>query len=220
MLLVLLPHELSAQSVAPGSMDLYGLDPLLFNGRYYSFYITKGTIGDPFLQGTGFLKGSVTVRGVNFDNLDLNYDVYNQQLVLKYLNRLGAVNQIIVSDAWLEGFTLDDMHFCLLQNADTTKRIYRVFGSGEITLLRYYSKTLALDNQLSSRNFRFSNLRFENYLRTSSGMRAFKGNRNFVSLFDAGKQPNIRKYLHEKRIRLRKAGDRELTELITYCNQL
>ena len=41
----------------------------------------------------------------------LNYDIYNQQLILKYKNNIGAANLIIISDAWLESFSFKGHKF-------------------------------------------------------------------------------------------------------------
>ncbi len=209
-----------AQPSGKRGTDVFGLDPLLYNGRYYSYFPAAGTIGTPYLENSDFVEGTVTVRGVQFAGLSLNYDVYNQQLVLKYKDAIGAVSLIIISDAWLEGFSLGDMVFRVLQTSDTSKRIFRVTGSGPYYIMEYNSKTIALDNQMSARNYRFSNIKTARYLQTEAGLNPFTGNKSYLSLFIAEKQMLIRRYLRENRVRLRKCNDRELLGLINFCNKL
>ncbi len=211
--------EMAAQSPENGKTDVFGLDPLLYNGCYYSYFPPPGTIGTPFMESSDFVKGTVKVRGVMFEGLNLNYDVYHQQLVLKYNDAIGAVSQIVISDAWLEGFSLGDMVFKVVQASDTSKKIFRVTGSGPYYILEYLSKSVALDNQVSSRNYRFSNLKIYRYLQTDAGMKPFSGNKSFLSLFTAEKQLLLRKYLRENRIRVRKCSEQELQRLVNYCNK-
>lgn len=215
-----LPAITYAQPSDKGSTDVFGLNPLLYNGRYYSYFPAAGTIGTPYLENSDFALGTVTVRGVQFTGLTLNYDVYNQQLVLKFKDAIGAVSQIIISDAWLEGFSLGDMAFRVLQTSDTSKRIFRVTGSGPYYIMEYTSKTVALDNQMGATNYRFSNIKTARYLQTETGLNPFTGNKSYLSLFTSEKQLLIRKYLRENRVRLRKCNDRELLGLINFCNKL
>lgn len=208
-----------AQNVNIINNAVSGPDPLLFNGRFYSFFLIPGTIGSPFLIDAEFRQGSVTIRGETFTGVSLNYDVYNQQLVMRYHDDLGAVNQIVISDAWLEGFTLSNMQFRVMHTNDTTARIFRVLGSGPDFILEYQSKSVSLDNQLGSRNYRFSDLKINRFLQTNEGIWGFNGNKSFLALMPGEKQMLIRKYLNENRVRLRKCTDSELLELINFINK-
>jgi hypothetical protein len=213
------PVRMTAQYVNHDSQYVFGLNPLLYNGKYYTYFLAPGTIGTPFIESREFVEGTATIRGVLFTGLKLNYDVYNQQLVLNYRDAIGAVSQIAISDAWLEEFTLGDMAFKVLQTSDTSRRIFRVIGSGPDLLLEYRTKSVAVDNQLGTKNFRFSNLKITRYLQTETNIKSFTGNKSFLSLFSGEKQLVIRAYLRENRIRIRKSGYQELLKLINYCNK-
>ena len=43
--------------------ELYGPDPLLHNGRFYSYYIPSTTTGTPYFNGPEFVKGSAESKG-------------------------------------------------------------------------------------------------------------------------------------------------------------
>lgn len=211
--------QLPAQDNIPGNQDIYGLNPLLYNGRLYSYFVVPGTIGNQFMENDEFVPGSVTLRDVTFSNLDLNYDVYNQQLVLKYHNPSRGISLITISDAWLQSFTLGDLNFRIIQTADTTRKIFRVIGSGPMFLLEYRTKNLALDDQPGKRNYRFSALKTEHYLMSENQIKPYTGNRSFLALLPPDKKNLVKDFMHIHRIRLRKAGDKALSELINFCNK-
>lgn len=58
-------------------------DKLLLNGRIWMNQYSKVT-GTQFFLTDKYLKGSVYIKGHKYDNLDLRYDICNDELVLKY----------------------------------------------------------------------------------------------------------------------------------------
>lgn len=54
----------------------------LLNGRIWRNAYSNVT-GDQFFLVNNFLKGSVTLDGVKFDELDLKYDIHNDELILR-----------------------------------------------------------------------------------------------------------------------------------------
>ena len=91
-----------AQASSVNHDPVYGFDHLLYNGKVYSFYPLPGTGGTQYLFDTFDSLGSITVRGVTYTNISLNYDIYNQLLILKYKNAFGSQSMIEISYAWLE----------------------------------------------------------------------------------------------------------------------
>jgi len=209
-----------AQSMQSGDKDPYGLDPVLYNGKFYSFFLPEGTIGNPFMQDNEFRSGTVTIRGTLYESVLLNYDIHNQQLILKYTNQLGATNLLSISDAWLEAFTIGDMKFEVIQDADTLKRFYQVLGSGPMRFCFYHSKEKILDYRLGTQNNRFKHTDTKRYLLLAGNRQRFYNNRSFIALFDTGKQIPIKKFLRQHKIKVNKSPDGKLSELINYCNTL
>jgi len=164
--------------------------------------------------------GALTVRGVTYTNLTLNYDICNQQLVLKYLNSLGSSSLVAISDAWLESFTLGDRYFEIISEASTGKRIYQVLGNGNEKVMYYQSREMLIDNAKSYKNYYFSTVRMKKFVYTEGSLTSFNTNRNFIKAFKPGKQELIMKYIRNKGIDIKKANDTIMTDLINYCNTL
>jgi hypothetical protein len=198
----------------------YGLDPLLYNGKLYRYYVAPGTIGTPFIYGNEFSRGWVKIRGVTFDNVLLNYDIYNQQLVYKYANPDGGINHLIISDAWLEAFHFFGSDFELHALPDTVRRIYRVLGQGPMRIMYYSLKELKIDTPLGATNLRFSSPIQTSWLYKDSTLLKFTNNRSFVRLFNEDKRPELKKFMRANRINVKKSDDSELRKLLEFCNTI
>jgi hypothetical protein len=196
---------------------VYGLDQLLCNGIKYKFFTESTINGNQFLESAAYLPGDVTIKGKKFENLRLNYDIYNQQLLLRYSDQLGTITIIEISKAWLEGFHIGILSFeC--RNIDGVPRIYQVLGNGTFRILYDWNKKLEVE--LGKSNLAFSKAKRISNVLTNGKFNAYKNNRSFVSLFDQTHKPKIKSYIHKNRIRVRKASDKTMTELIDFIDNL
>ena len=210
----------AAQQTSIVTDQVYGSDPLLINGKCYTFFPPLSTGGNQFFADTRFEAGSATIRGVTYTDLLLNYDIYNQQLILNYKSSTGAANPIIVSDAWLEKFSFKGINFEMISIKDTLKQMFQVLGTGSNRILYYWKKDLELDSFYGAKNHTFSFAKKE--MNILSGNRIFKywNNKSFYSIFDTEKRIAVKEYLHKHNINVKKAIDQTMTELIYYCNSL
>jgi hypothetical protein len=204
-----------------GSQDpVYGFDPLLYNGASYNFFPKPGTAGSQYLFANFDLHGSITLRGVTFTGLVLNYDIFNQQLVLKYTNPTGATNLISISAAWLESYELGGCHFESFSNDDTIKKIYQVLGQGSHKILFSFSKELLIDNFKTNSNHYFSEVRKAMFILMDGKITGFNSNRGFVKCYGLDKREAIKKYMRKNKIKVKKSNDLQMNELINYCSTL
>jgi peptidoglycan hydrolase-like protein with peptidoglycan-binding domain len=200
--------------------EIYGSDPLLYNGRYYSFFPPLNTEGNQYLKDSRFEAGSVTIRGVTYPSLLLNYDIFNQHLVMQYKNSIGAANLIILSQAWLETFSFAGKDFELISTQDTLKRIFQVMGTGSNRILYYWTKDLKMDSFYGSKKHAFSVAGKEMNLFAGKKFLKYRNNKSFIYLFDPQTRNAVKEYLRMHKINVKKAVDQTMTELIYYCNTL
>lgn len=194
-------------------------DPVLYNGKIYTYYLPPETKGHQFLTEKAFTIGWLKIRGNVYDGQYLNYDIYNQQLLLKFITPEGVSRQIIVPDAWLEGFGYGDKNFEVAGYTD--KKIFQVVGKIPCRIFYHWTKTLDLSKEYGARNYVFSKPKKEMFLAINDTLMRFPGNRSFVSFFRTAANEvigdNIRDYLKRNRLNTRKANDKTLEELLTYC---
>lgn len=210
----------SAQVKSDNQDPVFGYDPLLYNGRVYAFFPKPGTTGTPFIFPEFDSRGSVTLRGITYVDLNLNYDVYNQQLVLNYKTALGSASLIELSLAWLESFEINRLHFEVVTGSDTSKRIYQVLGTGPHQIRYKLFKALLPDSRTSSRNYFFTNTEKEMYIFSANNMIRYKNNRSFIAVFNPVHHDAIKKFIRKHKIKVKKANDLKMAELINYCNSL
>ena len=199
---------------------VYGYDPLLYNGKIYNFYPQAGTEGTQYLFDTFDSLASITVRGVTYEHITLNYDIYNQLLILKYKNAVGSQSFIEISYAWLEKASLWSNKFETFTTPNSTKRLYQVIGNANEKILYYMSKDLLLENLKSSKNHYFTSVKKDMFVWTNNRLSSFKNNVGFIKSFSQKKQSFIKSYLRSSHINVRKANGFLLIDLINYCNSL
>jgi hypothetical protein len=200
--------------------EVFNADPVLYNGRFYIFYAPSGTEGDQFISGKQFITGSLTIKGKNYSDLPLNYDIYNQCVIYKYKIESGAVRQIIIPESLLDSFTLERRRFQTLPGIDGNKKIYQVIGSGSFRILSFWHKKLELNRFHGAGNRVFTKPLREFYLAYNDTLKVFRNNRTFISLFPPEKREQVRKFLRENRIRINKADDESLMKVMQYCNSI
>jgi hypothetical protein len=219
-LLLFFINSISSQDRGPDPDGIYGPDPLLFNGRKYTFYVPKETSGQQYFAGPAFQSGSVTVKGVNFSADQLNYDIHNQQIVMKYESGAGVPYLLQLSKAWISAFSLGACRFELLNLPGRPQQICQVLDGGGLRILFCWSKTLDLDITHGSRKYVFSAPARQSYLFSGGQYSAFRNNKSFVALFRSEDQPALRKYMKSNKVNVRKSGDDKLTGLLNYCGDL
>ena len=223
-LLLLIMVTVTLTAFAQHALDtddpVYGFDPLLYNGRVYHYLPERGTGGNQFLLDEYDPNGSITLRGITYPHQVLNFDVYNQKVVLKYKNATGSTSLIEISGAWFGSFDMDGRHFEIETDVDTTKHIYQVLGSGSDKVMYFLKKDKLLYNRPISGSYYFSKVLRETYVYTGKRKVKYSGNRNFTSAFSPEKQALIKEYLHKYKINVKKASDSVMTDLINYCKTL
>lgn len=102
-------------------------DKSLLNGRIWMNQYSKVT-GTQFYLTDQYLKGSVFIKGNRYDNLDLRYDVCNDELILKY----GTWPVICMNKELVDSFIIsfDQSHKIINAGPDKSS----VFG-GYVNLL-------------------------------------------------------------------------------------
>jgi hypothetical protein len=219
--LLLVPvSETTAQQIILAADNVYGSDPLLYNGRLYTAFYGMNAENNQYLASSQFEPGSVTLRGVTFTDLLLNYDIYNQQLLLEYTGNPGLTSVIILSEAWLETFSIKDKKFRIFPVSDEVNRIYQEIGSGQTRILYFWKKYLQFDNTIGKSKRTFSNPIREMSLLTDGKIVKYWNNRSFVNLFSPEKKKGIREYINSRRINVKKASDEIMEQLIIFCNTL
>jgi hypothetical protein len=168
----------------------------------------------------GFTRGTVEIDSVLYNDVLVNYDIFNQLLVVQFTNPGGGVNVLSESDAWLKRFSISGCNFDLVKLDDSTKRIFQTIGSGGYRILYYWRKNINLNNPSAFTGLDFGNPQRQSFIQFQNRVRPYTFNRSFIRLFEPALRNRVREYLHNNRIRVRNASDETMKLLIDFCNTL
>lgn len=197
----------------------YGVDQTLCNGKKYTYSVPSSTKGHQYLISQDFIPGNVTLKGIVYQDVNLNYDIVNQQLLLQYEDGKGALKIIEVSKAWLTAFHRGTMNFEFL-SLEKEPHIYQVLGDGRLRILYFWSKKLIVNDVVGSSNFVFTDALRDSFVLMNGQLKRFRTKHSLIHLFEQGQRPAIKSYLHKNKIRLKKATDQEMAELITFIGNI
>lgn len=214
-LLGIIPGTLISQNTVRELDRRYGPDQALYNGKIYSYTPLPGTKGSQYLISPDFVDGSISIRGKCYRDIALNYDIFNQQLLLKFRDERGVVNTIEVSKAWLSGFSLGSMNFEYLR-LENDPQFYQVLGEGEVRVVYHWRKNTDLESTVGTSVYYFTSPIKESFVLMDGQLKQFKSKRGLLKLFQPGERAGIKSYLRTNKIRVKKASDKAMADLITH----
>ena len=192
----------------------------MHNCRNYSFSLSYETVCHHFIHTKNYEPGYIVIRDEKFENILLNYDIYNQEVILKYQDIHGANNLIKLSKAWLRMFYLRNNEFVLMKTEDGQQGFFKVIGSESLKVLYSWQKKMSLSNVAGKSNYQFSEPVKTMYLFKNEEFFRFRNNKSFIAYFDPGKRDSIKKYLTENGINVKRVSDENMLNLITFCSHI
>ncbi|MFC2098349.1 hypothetical protein ACFLSP_01255 [Bacteroidota bacterium] len=212
------PDEQSVAKLEAHLNELYGPDQFLVNGvRYYNTHISMD--GHKFYGEDEFTRGKLVLEDNQYHDVFLKYNLLDQQLILQHFFNKQVYYEIILSNSRISEFELDGKIFrkCYFPSTDT--RFFQVLGDGDLACYYHWTKMLVTTYTESYRQGEFSNQKRKSYLLWQSKLYEFKGARSFARIF-AQDQSQVLRYIRNNRIRIKKATDAEMKELIIQCNRI
>ena len=197
---------------------LYGLNQDLINGiKYIPEY--PGSKGHPFLDEVHFSGGSIRVGEKNYTGLSLAYNIFRQQLLLKYKNHSGGIDQIILRNRHIPAFSLGNRDFEKKKLDAKSDLFYQVIRTGRISCYFHWFKTL---NQSATGEYFyvFSAPKRHYYLEIDGQVNQFRNKGQFIKLFEEEHHRAIKNHFRENHINLKQVNDRKIIVLLEFCNNL
>lgn len=212
-------NRVSAQQNLSATDTLFGFDPVLYNGRQYTYKPPRNSTGHPFLF-DDFQNGWVIVMDRIYSDLSLNYDIMNQSLLLKYKDNAGATVVIEISDSWLNSFGIGSSVYELQEQGLMHPVIYQVIKNGSVKVLYHWQKELNLENVASIPAYAFSKPKRTSTLNINGKEFAYENNREFIKAFNDDIEVRVKYYIRVNKIKVKKSSDNAIRSLVNYCNTL
>ena len=217
-LTLILASNVCSQGAYPDPEEVYGLDPLLHNGIKYSYFMPSSATGHQYLSTPAFSSGQVTIKQKTFTDLRLNYDLYNQELLLKYEDKLGTLQIIEISKAWLESFRFEGYHFLCLDTPEG-KCIFQACGDGVALVLIYWKKEFGMEHGTGPVNYSFGPANRDLFLLIGGDMRPFRSKRSLLKEFDPVKREEIKDFMRKNQLHIKTASVQEITALANFISR-
>jgi hypothetical protein len=202
-------------------LNKYGVDQVLVNGVIYTdLYWRKE--GHQFLGEDRLYTGSLVFRGIDYEGLEMKYDICNQQLIV-FPGTSSLQQGIIPPHDFINDFNLEGRHFSKLDFQGEPRYYQVVFDSDNLKCLYHWSKQ-AMESA-GSENYRYLHYEFtvdkkRSFLYINGSYEPYSKNSSFIDLFPADIRSGIRHFMKANRIKVSRCSDERMTELMTYCNTL
>ncbi len=198
----------------------YGVDQQLSNGVYFED-VYRNTNRHPYLLDDTFHEGTLVYQNKDYKGVQLKYDIYAQQVLVHHQLQKYTITTVL-TDEFLTEFSIQDQYFKKMNLIENKDAYYQVIAENEHILCCYYC--LKRQNEDFQDNvdklYTFSDVKREKYLVLDAGPYKYKNNRSFNKIFPKDMKGPIRKYLRSNNIKVRKANDGQVAELIDFCENL
>ncbi len=195
----------------------HGLDQEIINGTsyYYKYY---RVLSHPYFSQEESHPGMVVLSGKRFNNVRINYNIYEQNLVLDYPGKNNGIYKIILSSILTDEFGLDDYYFKKLVLLERDPTFYQVIEvNGIICYIHWEKQMLATTNNTQYADF-FSEPEQEYFLEYDHKLSPIKNKKSFVENFPFIPKREIKKYMRLNKISFRKASPEQIEDLLEFVD--
>jgi hypothetical protein len=196
----------------------YGLDGKLISGfQYYTRY--PNYKGDPFFPEDSFFEGSVSIRGLKYDGVRLKYNIFSQSLLLEYTDVQEGYNLLRFNNSQIDSFRLGTFSFQKLSLFSNEPTYYQILSSEHLKCYINWKKgILAINNSIQYTHV-YTGLQGTYYLFYEGRILNFTNRKSFQALFPVSMQVEIRDYIKNHRFSFRKAGPKDIENLIVFVSK-
>lgn len=200
--------------------EKYGIDQQLTNGVYFEDTY-RGAQGHPYLLSDEYVYGDVTFYGIAYTEIPLKYDLYAQRLVI-YREEDPRVFSSILANQFVEEFNLYGLQFRKMTLQDKAPAFYQVVAETE-ALQCYYAwyriRRESIDEN-DTKLYIFTEDMQRRYLVIDNEGYRYFNNWTFTRIFDSSLRRKIRSFLRKHDLKIQKATDEQVREVIQYTAQL
>jgi hypothetical protein len=225
----LLNKTLSAQPAYTSEKEFYqlkehfdhlnGPDYNLLNGRQYELPYAGNS--HPYFNTDLFRPGSLLLNGEAYDSVTINYDIFDQQLILQYPGSLSGHDlKVVLNRKSIDYFKIDGLTFRLMSFPETGNSFFQLVSSGNISCFLRWEKRLNRSTYTGNTSYKYSKQSREIYLQMEGQLYVVRNKSSFTGIFDEAYQEEIKGFLRREKIRFRNASDKELGRLMNFCMEL
>lgn len=204
----------------------YGPDPELITGEKYFYHFSTAS-GDPYFETNGKVYSgaaqealaSVVIKGKQYSGQHIRYDIYQQLVILDYVDQHGAPASVVLRNNWVDQFEIEGHSFKKFKDQHGKVRFGQVIFEGPVSCVFFWKKEYNPELQNGQKNYSFSEPIREAVLIRDGLSCQFRNRRGFLKCFRVEERAWVKAYLKEEHIKFRKAGPDEMKRLMKRINE-
>ena len=201
--------------------ELFGLNPELYNGCLYTYWLNKDTDGNQYFDSPEFRNGYAILNGKKYDNILLNLDIVNELPLLQFTQKNGFTASLILPVNQLEEFSLGNQRFRLFSSeSDSVKQIYQVIGTDSIQIFYHWAKRIKSGGVSTSNQIEIIYEPIKRFLLLDGKLCSYSSKSSFIKRFPKDYRSKITAFMKEIGMKRMKDSEQKVEALIDYCNTL
>jgi hypothetical protein len=214
---VIVPGEIRSDSYKWAKQDIIE-NQILYNGRVWRNLYSR-VRGDQFLFTDMFMPGTVSINGKLFTGLELRYDIFNDELLIR--SNSGIILQL--NKEMTDGFTIEynnrryDFQKLEEDTNESGEGYFNILYKGRLELLVKYKKgiqLLAVDNTYDL-FIQYNRI----YLKKDGEMHLINKKKNIINLF-SGNKKDIMRFIKGRRLKVTRKDPDSFIPLVEFCDNL
>lgn len=200
--------------------QLLNPNEVLSYGKYFeNEYVCD--LGHPFFLEDVFYEGDVTFRSQKFTKVQLQFNAFTHELVVKYLPKYKKQTAFIPPIDFISEFTIDGHKFVNFDFlSERNYHFYEEVYIGDISCyLLWYKKSSPSDHNRSFMTREFTDIRRQLYLRIDGKMYEVNRKGDFFELEPDHKKA-VTKYMKNHRLKFGKSSKEELSLFLEFYEDL
>lgn len=198
---------------------IYGANTSLVNGVYFDNEY-KFDKGHPYLFADEFQIGTIVVKNKEYNNLQLKYNIYNQKVLINYIDKGNSSIPFYPPTEFVNEFTINTTKFKKHSFAGFEDNFYQVIYEGRIACLYlWFKKRIDSYHNIDFHAYEYLKPQKKSYLVINNELKLFKGKKSFVVLLPPDIRDSVKHYIKETDIKFKQITEKQMEELTSFCEQ-
>lgn len=201
--------------------QIYSTDDLLVNGQIY-IPTRRGAMGSPYFGENQFSNGIVIIKGRQFDDVLLKFNLEDQRLILRAALESGKYVTIVLNPKMLDAFSIGGHEFINANhyfNSSDFSGFYTLVYEGNFAFLIKYEKEFRPIYDTQTPNGSYNEMSLEYFVLEEGKLENITKKKALLSYFSIQKK-EIKSFMREYKIQYKKASIFSLNKLMRYCDSV
>lgn len=211
----------SSEEINKKSLQLYGSDDRLINGKFYKpkhFYAK----GHPYFQNKNWYSARIHIKGITFNHISTKYNIEDDAIIIQFVSAKKISKNILLHNSFVDSLKIGQQSFHNTRNFNKNNDI----GFAEI-VYRGKKTSAYFKYRTKFKNEQTTRIPYGRYLKPTKILYLFDG-QNFTSIKSKKNLynyfPNHKKelayYKRKNKLRFRKTTHEQIINLLLFCEDL